>query len=111
MHGILAGGVFNICAFLFFEAVHQLMPLLNVWETFHTYLQTWRWPTSLNYAVGSEASQFSKAKVKIYRKAGNVKVSASDGLCVLPIIAIFAINTVLPSGLCNAACKAIIGLL
>jgi hypothetical protein len=108
MHGIFAGGVFNICAFLFFEAVHGLMPLLNVWETFHTYMQTWRWPKSLKYQTGTDASTFSHAKVKAYRKAGCVKASASEGLFILPIIAMFAINTVLPSGLCNAESKAMI---
>ena len=109
MHGIFAGGVFNVITFLLFEAVHAALPRLKVWSLFHAYLMAHTWPKASKFDA-QRADHFRANRIKAYKKAGSVKCPASDGLSILPVLCRFVLAVVMPSGVCLAACQAVIAL-
>jgi hypothetical protein len=70
------------------------------------YLQKWVWPKW----VPSCCTCFAGSHASSHRDAGHIKVSASEGLSLYPVIASFVSNYVLPKGLCEAECRSYLAL-
>ena len=53
---------------------------------------------------------FSDSRVRSYKKSGHIKCAASQGLSVLPVIAVWVELVVKPAGLCADAARAVVSL-
>ncbi len=87
MHCIFAGGIFNVVIFLCLMAAKE--EATNVWEILHGYTLKFTWPKAVNFCPDKN-DNLSKARVKAHVKAKLFKCTASDGLSLLPVVALFA---------------------
>ena len=81
----------------------------NVWENLGEYLKLWHWPRATKF-VASHADVLNDQRVLSDKKAELIKCSASDGLSLLPVIAVYILTCIMQSDLegCKAACKVLI---
>lgn len=83
MHGMASNGCLNIGMFLVLE--HLQSEGLPAWSAMQDMISMWHFPQAL-HKVGALSSLFTSAKVESYRKAGKLKVTASEVLCLYPIL-------------------------
>lgn len=83
MHGMCSNGCLNIAMYLVLE--HLAAEGFPSWTSMETYLALWHFPAALQ-KVGHLASLFTAGKVDSYRKACKVKITASEVLCIYPIL-------------------------
>ena len=109
MHGVFNGGIFNVLVLRFMESLSIEEPSFKPWERLDGYVKLWHWPGSTKFDA-TTADLFNDKRVKNYRKAGHIKCSASQGLSVLPVAAMWAELVVKPSGVCPHAVRAVLSL-
>ena len=108
MHGLFAGGVFNIMFWLLMNAVKTIQP--NIWAVFSDYFKRWRFPAAVKFDP-LRADLFTPSRIKSYNKAKHVKSTASEGLALLPVLCFFVQSVVLRiHGVCLFACDAMLAL-
>ena len=88
-HGIFNNGMFNVLAYFFFNTVSTAAKALAIWNEFGEYLNAWRFPKALHFDP-RKAQLFSDVRIKFHKSAETVKMGASEGRCILPILALFA---------------------
>ena len=98
MHGI-AQGTMPVTIFLFLEALAAAGS--KSWHAMMDYLQLWTFPKAFQLC----SSIFSKKRIDSHRKAGRLKVSASEILTLFPVLQYFCL-TIGAQADCQAACKA-----
>jgi hypothetical protein len=108
MHGLFATGVFNHTAFWFIMACNAVAT--NAWASLASFVKLWTWPGHLKFST-TTTDFFLPGRVKSYTKGQTFKCSASEGLALLPIFALFAFKVAkgVP-GMCQAACGAMAAL-
>lgn len=104
MHCIFSGGVFNHSVWMWLRDTH--IQVRNIWEVLNDYVAKWHWPKSHRFAPES-ADLFSKSRMKASNTAEVFKCQASDGLSLLPVIALFIQTVCLRTGVAVTACEAI----
>ena len=100
--GFLVNGVFNTVVFLLFAAAVNAS-FKDIWSHVERYIHDWIWPglTSVSKAL---AECFSAKRGKSSRKAKSFKASASDGLALYPVLALFVSNVLMRDG-ANSPCR------
>lgn len=107
MHAIFVNGVFNTIAFAFIECFLSA-GMKDVWEILEGYIKLWQWPKRVHDRALPEV--FSKKHVAACRKSGQLKCSASEGLSLYPVMAMFTRSVLLPTGACTTGCQAFLAL-
>ena len=90
MHGIFATGVFNIVVFLCFMEAKEVCP--NVWEVLRDVTLKYTWPKAIKFDPNKN-DHLSKTRIKAHTAAWVFKCTASDGLSLLPVMAMFIQTT------------------
>ena len=103
MHCVFVGGVFNTLLYLFFKEVHHHMP--DIYNTLHGYVQLWVFPSQCNTVL---KHLFVKKRSKSNKEGATFKCTASEGLSLYPILAIFLQTVLLPAGVCTNACNVLL---
>ena len=111
---IAHAGVFNILMFLVLMSIaavtRSTVPGFNAFDNFNGYLKTWTWPKSLKFNPTRE-DLFSGQRVQSHKAAGQIKCSASQGISLTPIFALYVQLIVMPMGCqCEVACKVALAL-
>ena len=88
-HGIFNNGMFNVLAYLFFNTIAKETKSLKIWRGFREYLNAWHFPRCLKFDP-VKADIFSDTRIKSHKEAETVKMTASEGRCVLPVLSLFA---------------------
>ena len=83
MHGMCSNGCLNIGIYLVLE--HLTSIGLQSWRSMSDYCKAWTLPAVYN-KVCDLPSLFTPSKVESYRKAFKVKITASEVLCLYPIV-------------------------
>ena len=86
-------GVFQLVVYLVMEV---LRPVLR-YDAVHTYMQLWTWPRAFGGTGNAAKKAFDAKHETSSRKAASLKVSASDGLSLFPVLAHFFRRAVLPN--------------
>ena len=101
MHGLFANGVFNDLLWLLLRAATDLRHLYNMLEAF---VLQWVWPKRI------QTSGLHKVFDPRRREGNNTseafRCQASDGLCLVPVLACWVSFQLLPLGCCPQACRA-----
>ena len=111
MHAVLVNGVFNTIVYLLFEAL-SVAGFKQIWEFVGQYVSEWQWPGVVASAKAL-AECFEHKRRKSSRKAKAFKASASDGLCLYPVMALFVQRVLLKNGTaskCYPQCVAFLAL-
>lgn len=103
MHVLAVSGVINSILYYCFETFSKAK---FGYEKIHEYLQKFNWPDRVGSSHGKDV--FCPDRVKSSRKAKKIKMMASEALGILPVIALYVVQMILPSGLCDGACQVII---
>ena len=101
MHCLFANGVFNIMLYLVLESFLNA-GCRDIYDRVERHVKSYRWPSRVHSAALS--SVFSLKGKKSSRKAKHVKCQASDGLSLVPVLAIFFGCVALSWDLCDAEC-------
>ena len=92
MHVYYVNGVFN-------THVGQMMVALKphgiTYDTLHTYLSNWHWPSGVGTLTGRETCCSKRAKSSM--ESGSFKCTASEGLSLYPVFAHFVQQSVMRS--------------
>ena len=107
MHGLFSSGVWNVILLLLL--LEGAVVDNDIWDQLDTYVARWHQPSHVTTQLCSDGI-FSKKRVAAYKKAGHIKCPASDGLSLYPIVAVFVMTVVIPSGMCLHGCNAYIAL-
>ena len=107
MHGLFVQGVVNITVYLLLE-VFIMKGYSCAYESLSGYIKLWRWPGRIHANHLHEL--FSEGRPKKHRKAHQIKCQASDMLSLIGVIAVFALQVLLPLNLANDACYAFMAL-
>ena len=83
MHGMASNGCLNIGMYLVLEHLHT--EGIQNWAAMQSYCALWSLPAAVQ-KVGSLSSLFTPTKVDSHRKAGKLKISASEVLTLYPIM-------------------------
>ena len=75
----------------------------TVYSLFKGYILKWIWPS--RYYTAHLASIFEESRAKSHRAANHVKCQASDIMAMMPILAQFTSDILLPSGVCTRECQ------
>ena len=111
MHTVLVTGVFNTVVFRLFSDLWE-SGFRDIWAHVGRYVLQWEWPgrVSVGQALGD---LFNQKMAKATRKAHSFKASASDGLALYAVIALFVSGVLLRDGarsLCYHGCVAYLAL-
>ena len=85
MHGLFVNGVFNKTVGAFMRAVSRFG---TKYATLYNYASLWNWPRRLKNGVGLDA--LTGARAKSSWEHASLRVSASEGRSLLPVIGQFA---------------------
>ena len=83
MHGMASNGCMNTMMFCVLEHLKQMS--LPAWDDMQEYCALWTLPNAFQKTC-SLASLFTSSKVKSYREASKVKLTASEVLCFYPLL-------------------------
>ena len=111
MHAILVTGVLNTVVYRLFEDV-RLAGFKEVWEHVTRYVLQWQWPGRLSQST-ELAECFDKKRAGSSRKAKTWKASASHGLSLYALLALFICRVLLRDGAdskCYLGCVAYLAL-
>ena len=103
MHGIFAGGVFNITMYLLREDL-STVGFPDIWRQLGAYIDVWSWPLQTKFKPERD-QPFLDTRVTSHKRSESFKVPASQGLCLLPVLGHFVQKVVKPTGACTAACN------
>ena len=107
MHCLMVDGVCNVNVYLlleqFIRAGHR-----DVYYQLSSYLELWQYPGRVYAAQLPEI--FSESRKKKHREAMHIKCQASDMLSLMPVLAMFCSQVLLPLGLDNSACMAFLAM-
>ena len=103
MHGLLVNGCCNTVTFLVLDALYRC-GLKDIYTRLQGYADLWTTPARVTCA--RMGNLFIEKRTKASRKAKTFKATASECLSVYPILALFVLSVVVPSGKCMAECKA-----
>ena len=89
MHIFFVTGIFNHHMGLLMRALraHGIS-----YEVVHQYVQKWSWPSAVKNHSANAVDVFSTNRAKIHHQASLLKCTASDGLSLLPVLALFFMN-------------------
>ena len=107
MHGVFSGGAFNHTVFMWLRDVAQ--HLNRIWSNLGDYVKQWHWPRATRFD-SERADVFSPSRVKSHKSAEIFKCPASEGLSLLPVMAVYVSMVVMRTALCPEACKALLAL-
>ena len=99
MHGMVSNGTLNIGMYLLLE--HLQSEGLPAWHAMSNYLDLWCLPSAL-HKVGALSSLFTTGKVDSHRNANKVKATASEMLCLYPILQHYVEKIESQGGACPA---------
>ncbi|CAK9066921.1 unnamed protein product [Durusdinium trenchii] len=89
MHGLLSNGV--LC-----KGTFNLLQALDMWEVVQGYVEQWHLPHAVSNLKPS--ALFEAKRISKHKKSQKLNSTASELLCVLPILAHFARVACLPTG-------------
>ena len=106
MHACFVKGVFNT---IFFRLLVALQGAMDIYSHLAGYVATWEWPRGV---AGSShfARLFSDKCKESNRRAKTFKCSASEGLSLYALIAVWLMAVPLAAGVCVSECKAFLAL-
>ena len=93
MHVVFVGGVFNHAMF---QTMHAFRKTVLTYSFIYELLQFWHWPAQSRDETGVDS--FSPSRVNASKDAGTHKCTASQGRCLLPVIAAILREAVMESG-------------
>ena len=106
MHCIFSSGVFNHVVLMCFDCVKVVYR--NIWTVLEEYVDNWIFPRSVKFDPKT-TKPFEDSRVKSSRQAGHYKLSASEGLSLLPVLCLFASKVCRKvAGVNIAACSALL---
>ena len=109
MHGIFVDGCFNAALYMLFESFIQAGKA-NVYAVCEDYVSKWEFPKWTGAAHLEDI--FSEGRKVKHRKAHHIKSQASDLLCLVPVLALFAQTVLLKmDGACVTECLAFLALI
>lgn len=108
MHGLFVDGVYNVMVYLLFEEFIS-RGKKDIYELFGEYISKWRWPGRIAN-MANVAKIFLGDKKEKHRKAQHIKCQASELMTVSSVLALFVQRVMLPSRVCDDACKAFLAL-
>ena len=109
MHTMLVTGVFHTVMYLLICALKAAGSCGGkVYETLSQYVSLWVHP--VGRTTGKLDECFNKAREDSNTRAHTFKCTASDGLSLFPIIAMFLTTAVLPHNVCVLACNAFLAM-
>ena len=91
MHTFFQRAVFNKHAIAMLKALRGLGIRVNI---IYEYLKKWQWPGHVHNKTG--VSAFSPKRLKASFKANTLKIQASEGRSLCPVLAKFARGALLP---------------
>jgi len=106
MHCIFVGGAFNTVFWLLLCELS--LSVRNLYANLDEYFNMWKFPRHLPKSWHS--SIFTKKRFESNKRAEAFKCSASEGLTIYPIIALFLQSIIIPAKQCLSACKAFLAL-
>lgn len=89
MHGLLSKGVLS-------KGTFNLLQALDMWEVLQGYVEQWHLPHAVSNLKPS--ALFEAKRISKHKKSQKLNSTASELLCVLPILAHFARVACLPTG-------------
>jgi hypothetical protein len=107
MHAIFVNGCFNTLVYLLFETL-MAVGLRNIWTNASEYLLLHTWPKRVATSTEKLASCLDKKRIRSSRKAKHFKCTASEGLSLYPVLALYIQLVIVPMGYCKDACDAFI---
>ena len=108
MHMFFVKGVFNISAYLTFNAI-KTDGVTDIYERLMEYVALWKLPQKLGSCT-SLAKIFSKKREAACHAAKAFKCQASEGVSVIPIIAYCLQKVIMRAGIAVSACAAFVAL-
>jgi hypothetical protein len=105
MHCLFVDGVANLTLYLAFEACIT-SGMVGVYESFSTYLATWRYPARLH--ATHVADIFSDDRRQSHRQSQHINCQASDLLTIMGPMVLFTKNVLQATGVAPLACLALL---
>ena len=107
MHCIFVHGVFHTVMHLLFSALLSTGSP-ELYDTLFQYFSLWKHP--LRQTASKVQDLFSTKRAASNHKAKAFKCTASEGLCIYPILSFFLQSVIVPAGVCAAEVKAFLSL-
>lgn len=106
MHTLASSGVVQTVIYLLLSALVAELP--DVYARLHTYVKEWSWPQRLHRK--GNWNLFLPKRREANNKAKAFKCTASEALCLLPILAYWVAMLPMAAGVCVNECKAFLAL-
>ena len=107
MHTLFVDGVVNVMVYLLFEAFIS-DDRRDIYALFSRYIQKWTWPG--RYYTSHLHEIFADSKRDSHRTSMHIKCQASDLLTLMPVLALFVVKVLVPTGVCKRECRAFVAL-
>ena len=101
MHAMFVSGIFHTLMHLLMEALRD-GGLADTYETLRGYVALWNCPVRVHMSTLSEC--FAPSKRKVHMKDKRFKCTASEGLTLYSIIALYLALVCIPAGVAVKAC-------
>ena len=108
MHALLVDGTYNLVLLLVLEEC-RTNGVPNVWDALEGYVTHWEWPARVGSCT-SLSDVFSSTRRNSSKQGGHIKCQASDLLSLYPVVAVFVMTVLVPTGVCAEACSALLAL-
>lgn len=110
MHTMFVTGVFQTVMWLMMVAIKDAFSqfsMKKLFDAWHDYLGLWTQPCDKS---GDMQSNFTQQRLESMKRSKTFKCKASDGLGLYPIIALWLMYFILPTGKCHAECEAFLAM-
>lgn len=104
MHGIFVKGVFQTTAFLLIKEVYKAK--ICMYNGMQSFLEGWLLPKNKIANLALLVSLFNPKRKEANKTANTFKCTASEGLAVYPLLALYVQEKLLPKNVCTLACNA-----